>query len=54
MEGPILLTSTHLLQKNDLEGGLSWFHLPLLFGASDKAKGIITTLRLGHFSRARL
>ena len=46
---PILLTSTYLFQKNDLEDGVSWFQLPPLFDTSDQEKGLIIALWLGCF-----
>ena len=42
-------TSTHLFHKNGLEDGVSWLHLPFLFDTSDRAEGLIISLRLGCF-----
>ena len=39
MANILLSTSAHSFQKTGLEGGVPWFQLPLLFGASDQAKG---------------
>ena len=44
MAGLLLLTSALPFQKPGLEGGVPWFQLPLLFGASDQGKGFLITL----------
>ena len=46
----LLSTLAHLFQKLGLEGGVPWFQLPLLFGASDQAKGYLLSLWLDCFS----
>ena len=46
----LLSTSAPSFQKTGLEGGVPWFQLPLLFGASDQAKGSLISLRLDCFS----
>ena len=40
----LLSTSTHSFKKTGLEGNVPWFHLPLLFGALDQAKGLLIAL----------
>lgn len=46
---PILSTSAHLFQKNDLEGSVSRFYLPFLFSALDWVEGLIISLWLNRF-----
>ena len=46
----LLSTSAPSFQKTGLEGGVPWFQLPLLFGASDQEKGSLISLLLDCFS----
>ena len=46
----LLSTPAQLFQKPGLEGGVPWFQLPLLFGASDQAKGYLLSIWLDFFS----
>ena len=46
----LLSTSAHSFQKTGLEGDVPWSQLPLLFGASGQAKGLLFSLLLGCFS----
>ena len=45
----LLEKSDHSFQKTGLKGSVTWFHLPLLFGASDQEKGFLITLLLDFF-----
>ena len=40
----LLSTSDPSFYKTGIEGGVPWFQLPLLFSASDQAKGLLITL----------
>ena len=40
----LLSTSAHSFQNTGLEGSVPWFQLPLWFGASDQAKGLLIAL----------
>ena len=46
----LLSTSDHSFQNTSLEGGVTWFQLPLLFGALNQAKGLLISLLLDFFS----
>ena len=45
----LLSTPAHSFQKTGLEGSVPWFQLPLLFGVSDQAKGLVISLSLDFF-----
>ena len=42
----LMSTSAHSFEKTGIEGRVPWFQLPLLFGASDQEKGLLTSLDL--------